>query len=157
MRHGDAKFPSALHQIGSSPAPPARETFLMRSLMQCLSTLVQRLPGHASAALTAVALVDDLQTNTCRVFSAGLAGQLEEWDAAHAQLVGSSDSYGGAIWRMETQPASGTQAGERLHKSQRACGSSCHHTVQVLKPRLLACRHTAAAGGRVRRRLREVV
>mmetsp|Transcript_21460 Transcript_21460/g.53252 ORF Transcript_21460/g.53252 Transcript_21460/m.53252 type:complete len:504 (-) Transcript_21460:511-2022(-) len=83
-----------------------------------------RVPGHDGAAVSSLTWcapyqldgVDPSSTGngaggggggavSCRLLSAGLDGQITEWDLSTLRPRGATDSHGGAVWSMAAEPA----------------------------------------------------
>lgn len=96
-----------------------------------------RVPGHDGAAISSLAwcapfdggLDDDggdedavAGAPPCRLLSAGLDGQITEWDLNTLRARGATDSHGGSVWALAAEPL------VRLDRPQRvaaACDDGC--------------------------------
>ncbi len=67
-------------------------------------SLLQRIPGHIDAAPTSIALVDQGDDAPCRIFTAGLDGNITEIDLEHYRSGTAIDSHGGAVWQLAIEP-----------------------------------------------------
>ncbi len=53
----------------------------------------------------AMAWVQDRRRGAWRLFTGNIDGLLVEWDLTSLRPLSSTDSFGGAIWAIEQQPA----------------------------------------------------
>ena len=76
----------------------------------------QRIPGSRDApAVMAMAWVQDRRRGAWRLFTGNIDGLLVEWDLKALRPLSSTDSFGGAIWAIEEQPAGAkASAGESV-------------------------------------------
>jgi U3 small nucleolar RNA-associated protein 4 len=96
-----------------------------------------RVPGHDGAAISSVAwcapfdggLDDDGGDETCvagtppyRLLSAGLDGQITEWDLSTLRARGATDSHGGSVWALAAEPNVGKDKPQRVAA---ACDDGC--------------------------------
>jgi U3 small nucleolar RNA-associated protein 4 len=78
---------------------------LLPSLLKPLShSTLQRIPGHVDASPTSIALVDQGDDAQCRIFTAGLDGNITEIDLEHSRSGAAIDSHGGAVWQLAIEP-----------------------------------------------------
>ena len=61
---------------------------------------LQTIPGNTDAAPTSIAIVDQGRDAPCRIFTAGLDGNIVEADIERGVPAAISDSYGGAVWQI---------------------------------------------------------
>ncbi|KAH7616913.1 putative WD repeat-containing protein PCN [Nannochloris sp. 'desiccata'] len=71
---------------------------------------LQRVPGHSDASPTSIALVDQGDDAACRIFTAGLDGNIIEIDLEHYRSGAAIDSHGGAVWQLAIEPFVETSA-----------------------------------------------
>jgi U3 small nucleolar RNA-associated protein 4 len=101
-----------------------------------------RVPGHDGAAVSCLAWcapynldADDDDSGgggagsnssseavACRLLSAGLDGQITEWDLSTLRPKGATDSHGGSVWAMAAEPAPRKGAPQRVAV---ACDDGC--------------------------------
>ncbi len=86
------------------------------------SYVTQRIPGRkGAAAVVAMAWIQDPRRGTWRLFTGNVDGLLVEWDLASLRPLASIDSFGGAIWAIEQQPAaSSASPGARYSGAHRS-------------------------------------
>ena len=65
---------------------------------------MQRIPGHVDVAPTSLAVVDASDDAPCRIFTAGLDGNITELDIESGQQGAVADSFGGAVWQLAIEP-----------------------------------------------------
>ena len=71
-------------------------------------------PGAPHASLTALLWCEFGGSAPRRLFSAGLDGQLHEWDWSTRRARCSADSYGGSVWQLSAEPALAADADSRV-------------------------------------------
>ena len=95
-----------------------------------------RVPGREGAAVSSLtwcapfALADDAdggsgggaESAACRLLSAGLDGQITEWDLNTLRPRGATDSHGGSVWAMSSEPSPRRGAPQRVAV---ACDDGC--------------------------------
>ena len=68
------------------------------------------------------------RASSCRLLSAGLDGQITEWDLSTLRPRGATDSHGGSVWAMAAEPWEGESrrgAGEAPQRVAIACDDGC--------------------------------
>jgi U3 small nucleolar RNA-associated protein 4 len=96
-----------------------------------------RVPGHDGAAISSLAwcapfdggLEDDggdedavAGAPPCRLLSAGLDGQITEWDLNTLRARGATDSHGGSVWALAAEPF---VRRDRPQRVAAACDDGC--------------------------------
>ena len=97
-----------------------------------------RVPGHDGAAISSLAwcapfdsgLDDDGEGEEanvagappCRLLSAGLDGQIMEWDLNTLRARGATDSHGGSVWALASEPDVSANKPQRVAA---ACDDGC--------------------------------
>lgn len=77
-------------------------------------TLLRRIPGSEDAALTCVTwAAASSGSQDSRLFSAGLDGQIIEYDLSTLRPKTVSDAFGGAVWSLAREPAPAPSSPER--------------------------------------------
>lgn len=84
----------------------------------------QTLPGSAGSTTTCAALVDEDGGASCRLFTAGLDGTIQEQNLDARRPCASCDSFGGAVWQLVPEPLGAVAAGE-LPRLAAACDDGC--------------------------------
>jgi len=84
------------------------------------------IPGHQEAAVTSVAWVGGSEGRAGRLFTAGLDGQVAEWNLVTGKPKYTTDSYGGAVWSMAPEPVAASDArGDDARWFAMACDDGC--------------------------------
>lgn len=84
----------------------------------------QSFPGRLDSTATCTALVDEDAGASCRLFTAGLDGLIQEHDPETRQPCSSCDSYGGAVWQLVPEPMACVEQGA-LPRLAAACDDGC--------------------------------
>ena len=104
-------------------APTARQAAALRlaAAVLCppfppLASYPQRIPGSTTTTPTCLAVVDeeyDSQHRSLqpRIFTGGLEGVISEHSLESLTPAGTTDSYGGAVWRLVPEPGGPVAAG----------------------------------------------
>lgn len=79
---------------------------------------MQRIPGNVDAVPTSVAIVDAGDDAPCRIFTAGLDGNITELDIESGRQGATADSFGGAVWQLALEPAPQNSAAEPGSESE---------------------------------------
>lgn len=106
---------------------------------------MQAIPGSASAAVSALAWLQDASTGQWALISGGLDGQLRVCDFEALACSDSIDSYGGAVWALAANP--GDHSPHPTHGSKSrllgsaVCNCDAPHGAYTLLQDQDLCRH----------------